>query len=123
MRKTLITLFTVLLAAAATLGVAGTASAQSAPITLDHTHVQPGDTVHITGRSGPEALNWVASKAFVRQPHDPYPGEGGSAVITSHHDGHFAGHATIVDVPPGTYDVSVRIGGGNAGSVPITVTG
>lgn len=106
-------------------GITWTASASDetdAPtLVLDKTVVRAGEVVHVSGDAGQESFNWVASAAFVRQANDPYPGDGGSAVVTVDANGHYEGDATIAPVAPGDYTVSVRIGGGNAGSATVTV--
>lgn len=115
---------TVLSTAALLTAGAAAAGASAAPVQLSKATVQAGDVVEVSGEAGQEGLNWVASAAFVRQTDedgDPYPGNGGSAHVTTDADGHFHGSARVAQVAPGSYDVSVRIGGGNAGSVTITV--
>lgn len=97
------------------------ASPGAAPVSLSKTSAHVGELVEVSGEAGREGLNWVASGAFVRQQDDPYPGDGGSARVHTDRDGHFHGTARIAAVPPGSYPVSVRIGGGNAGSVTIKV--
>jgi len=101
--------------------LSGVAAAEAPTLVLNKTVVQAGESVHVSGDAGQETFNWVGSPAFTTQANDPYPGDGGSAVVTVDANGHYEGDATIAPVAPGDYPVSVRIGGGNAGNATITV--
>lgn len=121
MRKVFAVLTVMVASVLVAVGVSGTASANADTLNIDQTVVRAGDTVHVWGESGPETFNWVGSEAFVTRVNDPYPGDGGSADVTVDANGHYDGYATIRDIAPGEYYVTARIGGGNAGSVTITV--
>lgn len=75
--------------------------------------VKPGDTVQVSGTcpNDGSALNYVGSEAFVKRSNDPYPGPGGSAEITKDDPLAFNGRATIGNVAPGDYQVSLRCEG------------
>jgi hypothetical protein len=114
-----------LLAVGVTAWTANASSTEDAPtLVLNKTVLRAGEVVHVSGDAGAESFNWVGSEAFTPRANDPYPGEtGGSAEVTVDANGHYEGDATIAPVAPGDYTVSVRIGGGNAGSATITVVG
>ncbi|WP_157357338.1 hypothetical protein [Amycolatopsis nigrescens] len=124
-RKAFISLSVAGITAAGVLAGGGIASAESgAYLELDRTTVAQGETVNVLARCDTgEALNLVGSEAFAPTGQDgPYEGNGGVAVFTREVAGNLEGQAGIrTDVAPGTYRVTERCGGGNAGGVDITV--
>ncbi|KEI44630.1 hypothetical protein [Saccharopolyspora rectivirgula] len=99
---------------------ASTATAK-APLTSDKSVVKPGETVVLRLDHGPEGLNWISSKAFVKDREHPMGADEGVAQVVSDRAGQAEAVATIADVPAGTYTVHTRVGGGAGPTMTITV--
>ncbi|MBK1783978.1 hypothetical protein [Prauserella cavernicola] len=103
-----------------------TASPATADATLlvDKSIVSPGEVVHVTAKCPyAEGISHVGSPAFAATGADgPYAGNGGVAVLTARSGGFGIGRAEIrADIAPGVYPVVLRCGGGNAGTVELTI--
>lgn len=99
-------------------------AAQPAPqaaLTADKVVVRPGNTLVMRLNHGPEAVSWISSEAFVQNREHPAGAPEGVAQIVNDRAGKADAVATIADVPPGTYDIHTRVGGGNGPSMTITV--
>lgn len=97
------------------------ASAAQPPLTVDKSLVHPGNTLLIKLNHGPEQINWISSAAFVRTRQNPADPNEGLAQIVHDENGQADAVATIDNVPPGTYTIGTRVGGGNGPDLTITV--
>ncbi|PXY32241.1 hypothetical protein [Prauserella muralis] len=93
-------------------------------LVVDKSTVAPGELVRVSaGCPLGEGVNHVGSAAFAPTGHDgPYSGNGGVARLTAQAAGAAAGRAVIrPDAAPGRYDVTLRCGGGHAGTTTLDV--
>ncbi len=97
------------------------AAPQAPPLTSDKTTVRAGDTVHLKLDHGMEAVTYISSGAFVRDVEHPMGAPEGLARMGHDQNGVAEATATIADVPPGTYDVHARVGGGSVPAMKLTV--
>lgn len=95
---------------------------QQARLTADKSQVRAGNTLVLRLDHGYEGVNWISSKAFVRNREHPFGANEGVAEIVQDRDGYAEAVATIADVPPGEYVVHTRVGGGAGPSMLITIT-
>lgn len=99
---------------------AATASQES--LTVDKAIVHAGSTLTLRLNHGPESISWISSSAFIHTGEHPVGANEGVARLVSDRDGNASAVATIDNVPPGTYMVHTRVGGGCGPTATITVT-
>ena len=99
--------------------------AGASPATL---HVAPvsepaGGSVQVTGVCEPNSAGFAISRAFLHDAAHDFAGVG-AAPFTTNGSGAFSATVSIpASIPPGSYDVTARCGGGNLGiTVGLTVT-
>lgn len=104
------------LSPAATAATAGQES-----LTVDKAIVHAGNTLTLRLNHGPESISWISSPAFVRTGENPVGADEGLARVISDRAGNASAIATIDNVPPGSYVVHTRVGGGCGPTATITV--
>ena len=91
------------------------------PLVVDKNPVHPGDVINIGLNHGSEGVTYVASEAFTHDPQNDFDPAQGNARVVSDQNGYAKLTATVANVPPGTYTISSRVGGGNGPDLQITV--
>lgn len=118
-------LASVLVAAATTAGVTlGTAlPAAAADFTVSPTSIAAGGNVQVTGNCEASTGGFAISQAFLHDATHDFAGVG-AAPFSTDASGNFTTSASIpATIAPGSYDVTVRCGGGNLGiTVVLNVT-
>ncbi|MBB5154509.1 hypothetical protein [Saccharopolyspora phatthalungensis] len=90
-------------------------------LSADKSEVRAGNTLTLRLDHGDEGVNWISSKAFVRNREHPFGADEGLAEIVRDRGGRAEAVATIADVPPGEYTVHTRVGGGAGPTLRINV--
>jgi hypothetical protein len=101
--------------------VATATTAGQESLTVDKAIVHAGNTLSLQLNHGPESISWISSPAFVRTGDNPVGADEGLARLITDRDGYASATAIIDNVPPGSYVVHTRVGGGCGPTATITV--
>jgi hypothetical protein len=92
-----------------------------ASLTADKASIRAGSTLTMHLNHGGESISWISSPAFVRNGAHPTGANEGLARVVTDRAGNAEAVATIDNVPPGSYTVHTRVGGGSGPVMSITV--
>jgi hypothetical protein len=90
-------------------------------LTADKATVRAGSTLTMHLNHGGESITWISSPAFVRNGAHPTGANEGLARVVTDRGGNAEAVATIDNVPPGSYAVHTRVGGGSGPTMTISV--
>jgi hypothetical protein len=95
----------------------------AATLHVTPTTVPAGGSVDVTGSCEPSTAGFAISHAFLHDATHDFAGVGAAAFTTTAAGSFSVAAAIPASIPPGSYDVTARCGGGNLGiTVTLTVT-